>query len=149
MGPLIIHKAVTVISISSTGGRTDGPAGITEGSSIGARGPEKENELRKDIKEKFEELPGWAHPDFPEQAKNYWQHTRGLDSQSAIDLGVKWQQDTSVLNLPEALIMPSRDDEGELIYLSGSNLKGQKCHPTGYKKRPLRSPHKTKWVINR
>ena len=46
MGPLIIHKAVKVIKISSTGGQTDGPAGITEGSSIGARGPEKENEWK-------------------------------------------------------------------------------------------------------
>ena len=46
MGPLIIHKAVTVILIPSTGGQTDGCAGITEGSSIGARGPEKGNEWK-------------------------------------------------------------------------------------------------------
>ena len=46
MGPLIIHKAVTVIYISSTGCRTDGPAGITEGNSVGARGTEKGNEWK-------------------------------------------------------------------------------------------------------
>ena len=109
--------------------------------------PEKEDQLRQDIKEKFEELPGWAHPDFPEQAKTYWQATRGLDSQSAIDLGVKWQEGSSVLNMPEALIMPSRDDEGALIYLSGSNLDGKKCHPTRYKRRPLRSPHQTNEIV--
>ena len=82
-----------------------------------SRLPVKEENVRSETKDKFERLPKWEDDDFPDKAKNYWLSDRSLDKETAIELGIRWQDQPSILSCGEALVFPSYDQDNQLIYL--------------------------------
>ena len=112
-----------------------------------SRLPVKEENVRSETKDKFERLPKWEDDDFPDKAKNYWLSDRSLDKETAIELGVRWQDQPSILSCGEALVFPSYDQDNQLIYFTGSSLKGQKTHPAQTRRRVIRSPQKSSLIV--
>ena len=103
----------------------------------------KEEKMNFELQEKIASLPGWK--DFPPAAQEYWQ-SRGLSSDTAEALAIRWQEDPEILNLPKSIIFPAYN-AGELYYCTGATLEGKKCHPAGIRKQPIRSPEKSDVII--
>jgi len=103
----------------------------------------KEEKLNFELQEKIASLPGWK--DFPPAAQEYWR-SRGLSSDTAEALAIRWQEDPEILNLPKSIIFPAYN-AGELYYCTGATLEGKKCHPAGIRKQTIRSPEKSDVII--
>ena len=104
----------------------------------------KEEKLNFELQEKIASLPGWK--DFPPAAQEYWR-SRGLSSDTAEALAIRWQEDPEILNLPKSIIFPAYNADGDIYYCTGATLAGKKCHPAGISKQPIRSPEKSDVII--
>ena len=71
----------------------------------------KEEKLNFELQEKIASLPGWK--DFPPAAQEYWR-SRGLISDTAEALAIRWQEDPEILNLPKSIIFPAYNADGDI-----------------------------------